>query len=66
MARHLQSMPQYHVGHLERVADIEAHVRRLPGLALAGNAQGGVSIPASIRSAETAAPTLLAYLTTTR
>lgn len=59
-------MPQYHVGHLERVADIEARVRRLPELVLAGTAYRGVSIPDSIHSAETAAPTLLAYLTIAR
>ena len=40
VARHPASMPQYEVGHLERVASIEARLRAWPGLALAG---GGVS-----------------------
>ncbi len=62
LVRHVQSMPQYHVGHLERVAEIEARVQRLPGLALAGNAYRGVGIPDAIHSADTAAQALLGYV----
>jgi oxygen-dependent protoporphyrinogen oxidase len=39
------SMPQYTVGHQERVARIEARVRENPGLHLAGNAYYGIGIP---------------------
>jgi oxygen-dependent protoporphyrinogen oxidase len=53
------SMPQYEVGHLDRVAAIENSVRELPGLALAGNAYRGAGIPDCIRSGETAAERLL-------
>jgi protoporphyrinogen/coproporphyrinogen III oxidase len=63
LTRHLDAMPQYHVGHLDRVARIETLAQRLPGLALAGNAYHGVGIPDCIHSAETAAQTLLEYLT---
>ncbi len=49
------SMPQYEVGHLDRVASIENSVSELPGLALAGNAYRGAGIPDCIRSGETAA-----------
>ena len=49
------SMPQYQVGHLDRVAAIEDSVRELPGLTLAGNAYRGAGIPDCIRSGETAA-----------
>jgi oxygen-dependent protoporphyrinogen oxidase len=49
------SMPQYEVGHLDRVAAIENSVRELPGLTLAGNAYRGAGIPDCIRSGETAA-----------
>ncbi|HKS09494.1 MAG TPA: protoporphyrinogen oxidase [Pyrinomonadaceae bacterium] len=49
------SMPQYEVGHLDRVAAIENAVRELPGLTLAGNAYLGAGIPDCIRSGETAA-----------
>lgn len=49
------SMPQYEVGHLQRVAQIEARVAEVPGLALAGNAYHGVGIPQCIHSGEAAA-----------
>ena len=62
VTRHLEAMPQYHVGHLDRVAQIETLAQRLPGLALAGNAYHGVGIPDCIHSAEMAAQALLAYL----
>jgi oxygen-dependent protoporphyrinogen oxidase len=48
-------MPQYHVGHLERVARIEQLAARHPNLALAGNAYGGVGIPQCIASGRRAA-----------
>jgi oxygen-dependent protoporphyrinogen oxidase len=50
-----RSMPQYFVGHLDRVANIATRVERLPGLALAGNAFKGPGIPDCIRSGESAA-----------
>jgi oxygen-dependent protoporphyrinogen oxidase len=62
VSRHPQSMPQYHVGHQQRIARIEALAQCLPGLALAGNAYHGVGIPDCIQSAAAAAQTLLAYL----
>jgi len=49
------TMPQYHVGHLDRVARIEAAVTRHPGLALAGAAYRGVGIPQVIASGQAAA-----------
>ncbi|HLN97745.1 MAG TPA: protoporphyrinogen oxidase, partial [Pyrinomonadaceae bacterium] len=55
-----QSMPQYHVGHLERVRRIEACVAGLPRLVLAGNAYSGLGIPDCIRSGEAAADFLAA------
>jgi protoporphyrinogen/coproporphyrinogen III oxidase len=57
------SMPQYEVGHLDRVAAIEKTVRDLPGLALAGNAYRGAGIPDCIRSGETAAEKIIETLT---
>jgi oxygen-dependent protoporphyrinogen oxidase len=50
-----RSMPQYHLGHLERVRRIQERVASLPGLALAGNAYTGLGIPDCIRSGEAAA-----------
>jgi oxygen-dependent protoporphyrinogen oxidase len=54
-----RSMPQYEVGHLERVNEIEKLASELPGLTLAGNAYRGAGIPDCIRSGETAAEMLL-------
>jgi oxygen-dependent protoporphyrinogen oxidase len=54
-----RSMPQYDVGHLERVARIRSCVGRWVGLALAGNAYTGVGIPHCIHSGEEAAESVL-------
>jgi oxygen-dependent protoporphyrinogen oxidase len=48
-------LPQYALGHLDRVARIRAAVARVPGLALAGAAYEGVGIPAVIASGHRAA-----------
>ncbi len=48
-------LPQYAVGHLDRVARIESAVAAVPGLALCGAAYAGVGIPAVIASAHRAA-----------
>ena len=55
IARWPTAMPQYHVGHLDRVARIESLVEKLPTLALAGNAYRGVGVPQCIASGEAAA-----------
>ena len=55
VARYPRSMPQYHVGHLQRVARIRELGMRFPGLALAGSAYDGVGLPDSISSGEGAA-----------
>ena len=54
-----RSMPQYEVGHLERVNEIEKLVNEFPGLTLAGNAYRGAGIPDCIRSGEAAAEMLM-------
>lgn len=58
-----KSMPQYEVGHLDRIAAIENTVRELPSLTLAGNAYRGAGIPDCIRSGETAAEEIIEALT---
>jgi len=47
-------LPQYALGHLDRVARIRAGVARVPGLAVCGAAYDGVGIPAVIASAHRA------------
>lgn len=56
-----QTMPQYHVGHLARVARIEQFAANHPGLALAGNAYRGVGIPQCIASGQAAAERLATH-----
>jgi oxygen-dependent protoporphyrinogen oxidase len=51
-------LPQYAVGHLDRVARIRAAVAAVPGLAVCGAAYDGVGIPAVIASARAAVVTL--------
>jgi oxygen-dependent protoporphyrinogen oxidase len=57
------SMPQYEVGHPDRVAAIERAAASLPRFALAGAAYRGVGIPDCIRSGEEAARLILDQLT---
>ncbi len=57
--RHPNSMPQYRVGHSERVARIKERLTRHQKLALAGNAYGGVGIADCIHSGESAAEALV-------
>jgi oxygen-dependent protoporphyrinogen oxidase len=59
VAKWERSMPQYEVGHLERVSDMEKLAGELPGLALAGNAYRGAGIPDCVRSGEKAAEAML-------
>ncbi len=55
IARWPRSMPQYLVGHVERVERIERLAARWPTMALAGNAYHGVGVPQCIASGEAAA-----------
>jgi len=42
--RHDKAIPQYVIGHADRLATIETHLKRHPGLILTGNAFRGVSL----------------------
>ena len=55
-------LPQYNVGHVDRVARIRAAVAGQPGLAVAGAAYDGLGIPACIASARAAAARVREYL----
>jgi protoporphyrinogen/coproporphyrinogen III oxidase len=54
------SLPQYVVGHPDRVATIRRGLSRLPGLEVAGAAYDGIGIAACIASGQRAAERLLA------
>jgi oxygen-dependent protoporphyrinogen oxidase len=56
------ALPQYTVGHAERVARIRAAVATQPGLAVCGAVYDGIGIPACIASARLAADQVLAHL----
>ncbi|EXU64399.1 protoporphyrinogen oxidase [Streptomyces sp. PRh5] len=58
-------LPQYPVGHLDRVARIRAEAAKVPGLAVCGALYDGVGIPACVGSARKAADELLGSLTAT-
>jgi oxygen-dependent protoporphyrinogen oxidase len=57
------SLPQYAVGHLDRVARIRAAVAEQPGLVVCGAAYDGVGVAACIASAQRAAGDVLRALT---
>ena len=59
-------LPQYNVGHLDRVARVRAAVAGQPGLAVAGAALDGVGIPACAATAKSAAAQVTAYLAARR
>jgi oxygen-dependent protoporphyrinogen oxidase len=59
------ALPQYAVGHLDRVARIQAILGDVPGLEVCGAAYAGVGIPAVIASARSAATRVLGLLEST-
>ena len=60
--RYLDCMPQYNVGHLDRVERIDARLRRFPTLALAGKSYRGVGIADCILGGEAAAEGMVEHL----
>jgi oxygen-dependent protoporphyrinogen oxidase len=56
------ALPQYTVGHLDRVARIRAAVAAQPGLAVCGEAYEGVGIPACVATARVAAGQVTEFL----
>ena len=56
-------MPQYHVGHRQRVEQIEQAIGALPRLSLVSNALHGVGIAPVIRSADRVAKEVIASFT---
>jgi protoporphyrinogen/coproporphyrinogen III oxidase len=56
------ALPQYTIGHLDRVATIRAAVATQPGLAVCGAAYDGVGIPACVATARAAVGQVMEYL----
>jgi protoporphyrinogen/coproporphyrinogen III oxidase len=57
------ALPQYSVGHTDRIAAVRAAVARQPALAICGAAFEGVGIAACVAAARTAADGLARRLT---
>jgi oxygen-dependent protoporphyrinogen oxidase len=53
-----RSLPQYEVGHLDRMVTLDEHIAALGDLTLLGNAYRGVGVPDLIHAARTAAQAL--------
>jgi oxygen-dependent protoporphyrinogen oxidase len=62
VTRWTRAFPQYQVGHLIKVAQVEGELAKLDGIALAGAALRGVGIPACIGSGRNAAKQVLESL----
>lgn len=62
IARWADALPQYEVGHLERVALLERTLADQPRVAVAGAAYRGVGIPACVRDGQRAADRVVAGL----
>ncbi len=60
--RWMKAMPQYTLGHLERLNQIEAALSRYGGLVLTGTGYRGVGIPDCIRDGAVAADRVVRYL----
>jgi oxygen-dependent protoporphyrinogen oxidase len=57
-----KAIPQYLVGHLDRVAAIDEGVARHPGLFLGGNAYRGVALNDCVEQAELLAGRIAGYV----
>lgn len=62
ITRYQRAMPQYSIGHLERVNGIRAKLGCYPGIAVAGSAFEGVGIPDCIASGQKAAESVVQLL----
>jgi oxygen-dependent protoporphyrinogen oxidase len=60
IARWPCAMPQYEVGHLEKISAIDKMVGAIPKLRLIGNAYRGIGIPDCVREGKQAAEKILA------
>jgi oxygen-dependent protoporphyrinogen oxidase len=57
-----KAMPQYNLGHPDRLKRIDALQHSYPGLALAGAAYQGIGVPDCIHSGEMAAEQILSHV----
>ena len=60
--RHTRAIPQYVLGHADRLAAIDARLREIPGLFLAGNSYRGIAINSCLAEAPSVAGSVAAIL----
>jgi oxygen-dependent protoporphyrinogen oxidase len=60
--RHRRAIPQYNIGQRQRVEEIAAEVKRVPGLFVTGNFLHGVSVPACMEHGDTTAAAVAEFL----
>jgi oxygen-dependent protoporphyrinogen oxidase len=60
--RHPNSMPQYDVGHDQKIERVESEIKKFPTLTLAGSAYHGVGISDCVRIGEQAAEQIIKQL----
>jgi oxygen-dependent protoporphyrinogen oxidase len=60
--RHARAIPQYVLGHADRLATIDTRLRDLPGLFLAGNSYRGIAINSCLTEAPSVAERVAASL----
>jgi len=59
VTRYRESLPQYGLGHLDLMDEIDERMAGYRGLALAGNAYRGIGVPDCVRSGESAAAAVM-------
>jgi oxygen-dependent protoporphyrinogen oxidase len=57
-----QAIPQYTIGHAARLCEIENHLKKLPGIFLAGSYFTGISVADTIANSKKVASSVKAYL----
>jgi oxygen-dependent protoporphyrinogen oxidase len=60
--RHMFALPKYRLGHCDLIAMLDRRLADVPGLALAGNAYGGIGVPQCIARGQQAAEQISEYL----
>jgi oxygen-dependent protoporphyrinogen oxidase len=60
--RHRRAIPQYNVGHRQRVDAIASELQKIRGLFVTGNFLHGVSVPACMEHGDTTATTVSEFL----
>ncbi len=59
VTRYHESLPQYGLGHLDLIDEIDQRMTGYSGLVLAGNAYRGIGVPDCVRSGENAAAAIM-------